>query len=161
MNIQRLDVPLAAPMSAAIADLHRVCFARAWRPAEVAAVAAMPGAFAAIAGEAQHLSGFVLGRSAADEAEIVSLAVHPALRRRGVGFALLSSSAVFAASAGAVALFVDVADDNAAARALYDKVGFQEVGRRPGYYEDGRRDAIVMKRSLGALSSPDQDLVNV
>lgn len=78
--------------------------------------------------------GFVLVQVAADEAEILTLAVRPAARRRGVATALLKTAAGRAELAGAGRLFLEVAEDNIAARALYSRLGFASVGRRPRYY---------------------------
>lgn len=103
-----------------------------------------PGTWGHRAGEA----GFVLARAAADEAEILTLAVVPAWRRRGLGAALLAAAQRRAASLGAAQLFLEVAADNDAARALYAGAGFEAVGLRRGYYAGGR-DALVLRRALG------------
>lgn len=95
--------------------------------------------------------GFILIRTAADEAEILTLAVRPAARRRGVGADLVALGAAEAAARGATRLFLEVADDNAAARALYARSGFVEAGRRPRYYarpDGSRRDALLLALNL-------------
>jgi [ribosomal protein S18]-alanine N-acetyltransferase len=86
---------------------------------------------------------------AADQAEILTLAVVPAARRRGVGAALLQAVMQAAAARGAAALFLEVSTANDAARALYARAGFCEVGRRCRYYADGT-DARVLTRALTA-----------
>jgi len=93
--------------------------------------------------------GFLLLRQAADEAEIITLAVRPAVRRSGVARRLLMVGLDKMAGRGAPRCFLEVAEDNMAARALYGAMGFAEIGRRPGYYRDaagGRRDAIAMRK---------------
>jgi ribosomal-protein-alanine N-acetyltransferase len=93
-----------------------------------------------------------LSRRAADYAEILTIAVDSAHQGRGVGRALLSENLRQAANAGAKAMFLEVAEDNASALALYERFGFVHVGKRSGYYRraDGSRaTAIVMRRSLG------------
>ena len=102
----------------------------------------MPGCFA-LATDA----GFVLARQAADEAEILMLAVLPAARRQGLGRRLVEACAAEAARHGATTLFLEVAAGNDAARALYRATGFAQVGRRRGYYADGA-DALVLRRPL-------------
>ena len=95
--------------------------------------------------------GFVLARTAADEAEILTLCTRPAARRRGVARQLLACLAKQLGKQGAVSLFLEVGADNAPAIALYQSAGFAEVGRRSGYYagvEGGLSDAIVMRRYL-------------
>ncbi|MEL6765718.1 MAG: GNAT family N-acetyltransferase [Pseudomonadota bacterium] len=92
-------------------------------------------------------------RFAADEAEILTLGVVPEARRRGLGTALLAASIAIAEGCGAASIFLEVAEDNDAARALYAAAGFEEVGRRDGYYErrDGSRvAALVLRRSVEA-----------
>ena len=86
----------------------------------------------------------------AGEAEVLTLAVDPAQRRRGVARALLERGADWAADHGAEMLWLEVAADNAAARGLYAAAGFQEAGRRRGYYgrTGGAVDALVMRRGL-------------
>jgi [ribosomal protein S18]-alanine N-acetyltransferase len=99
-----------------------------------------------------RLRGFVLSRLAADEAEILTIAVDAAYQGRGVGRALLSENLRQAANAGAKAIFLEVAKDNAPALALYGRFGFVKVGERAGYYRRGdgtRATAVVMRRPIG------------
>ena len=106
----------------------------------------LPGAF----GLLDARGGMVLARVAADEAEILTIAVLPEARRRGLGRALLEATATEAAARGAVALFLEVSAENVPARALYAGHGFVPVGQRRGYYADGA-DALVMRRELIVL----------
>lgn len=96
--------------------------------------------------------GFILCRVAAGEGEILTFAVDPAYQRHGVGRQLLTFALAEAALAGARAVFLEVAADNEAARALYAQAGFAEIGLRPGYYTGGRAtpvDAVTYRRELG------------
>src|SRR6204780_3077030 len=81
--------------------------------------------------------GMILARVAADEAEILTIAVDPGRRGRGLGSALLRAAMARAAALGAGAMFLEVAVSNAAARALYARHGFAEAGLRRQYYSDG------------------------
>ena len=102
---------------------------------------------------AEAPDGFILMRAVADEAEILTLAVRPAARRGGQGGRLVGEGVLEAAARGAVRVFLEVAADNAAARALYARAGFVEAGRRPGYYAGpggARRDALLLVRNLTA-----------
>ncbi len=92
-------------------------------------------------------SGFILCRIAVDEGEVLTLSVLPALRRSGLGGRLLAGALVWWASCGTRTVFLEVAEDNAAAQALYHCAGFKPVGRRPGYYPRGAA-AIVLARDL-------------
>jgi len=138
-----------------LAALHAEAFSEPWSEAELAALLAGPGAFAIAAFAIDDPVGFVLCRVAADEAEILTLAVAPARRRQGVATALVRGAAEAAARAGAHALFLEVAEDNAPALALYDREGFSGVGRRAGYYARGaqRADALVLRRDLNSSAA--------
>ena len=97
------------------------------------------------------LAGFILSRLAGDEAEILSVAVASARRGRGIARALLNLHLRRLAGLGARAVFLEVDEDNTPARRLYQRAGFREVGRRPGYYRQGRdkpATALVLRRDL-------------
>ncbi len=131
----------------ALAALHAAAFpaAQAWGPGAIALLLAMPGAF----GLWREGAGLVLARMATDEAEILTVAVVPAARRRGHGAALLREGMAAARARGAGAMFLEVAAGNAPALALYAREGFAEVGRRRRYYAGGA-DALVLRRDLAA-----------
>ncbi len=84
----------------------------------------------------------------ADSAEILTVGVVPTARRRGIARLLLDDLLAEARRRGAVEAFLEVRTDNDAARALYLREGFAEVGLRRGYYDGGRVDAVVMRRDL-------------
>jgi tRNA threonylcarbamoyladenosine biosynthesis protein TsaB len=132
-----------------LAALHQACFAPGWDAAAFVQLLAMPGAAAFMAIGADGPEALIVYRMAADEAEILTLAVLPERRRRGLAGILLERAAAAAAEAGAGAMFLEVAADNTAARALYLAHGFGVVGRRRGYYDSGE-DGVVMKRCLAA-----------
>ncbi len=118
-----------ADLPRALAALHAEAFDVPWSASAFADLLGQPGVL--LEAEAD---GFVLVRVAADEAEILTLAVRPDMRRVGLGSRLMRVAADRAASAGAERLLLEVAEDNAAARALYARLGFQTAGRRPRYY---------------------------
>ncbi|WP_328702944.1 GNAT family N-acetyltransferase [Arenibaculum pallidiluteum] len=113
---------------------------------------AHPGTTAFLAETAEGPAGFALVRCVADEAEVITLGVRPAFRRRGIAGALLDAMVAKAASSGARSLFLEVAEDNEAGRALYAAYGFAMVGRRPGYYRrnDGTVAALLLKVETGS-----------
>jgi ribosomal-protein-alanine N-acetyltransferase len=133
----------------ALAALHHAAFppAERWGPDAIRLMLEMPGAF----GLYLPGHGFVLARVAADEAEILTLAVAPAARRQGHGGALLAAAMAQAALRGAVTMLLEVSARNISARALYSAAGFAEVGRRARYYADGS-DALVLRRALSPPS---------
>lgn len=125
-----------------LAALHAEVFEAPWDAAAFRALLAMPGAGLEAEGD-----GFLLWRRAADEAEIITLAVRPRARRRGLGGRLLDRVVARAAAAGIERLFLEVADDNAGALALYGSRGFATIGRRPAYYaraDGSRADALIL-----------------
>lgn len=134
---------------AALAALHARCFTmpRPWSEAEFAELLESPHAFLVTAP-----GGFLLGRVIAGEAELLTVAVAPESRRRGTGRALLQGFAEAARARAADTAFLEVAEDNAPARALYRAAGWAEAGRRRGYYHapDGRAvDALILTLPMG------------
>ncbi|WP_212525021.1 GNAT family N-acetyltransferase [Actibacterium sp. MT2.3-13A] len=132
----------------ALAALHAGAFTtpRPWRAGEFETLLASPGVF--VLGDA---AGFVLGRVIADEAELLTIAVAPEARRQGKGRALVARFETEARARGAEDAFLEVAADNAPARALYHAAGYALAGRRKGYYHapDGARiDALVLRKAL-------------
>lgn len=132
----------------ALAVLHARCFKAAPRPWTAGEFAALLGLASTIAILAP--GGLALGRVAADEAELLTLAVAPEARRRGLGARLLGDFEAAASGRGAGTCFLEVAEGNPAA-ALYHRAGYLRVGLRPGYYAlPGRHaiDAHVMRKQL-------------
>jgi [ribosomal protein S18]-alanine N-acetyltransferase len=156
-SFRKVALPVLRPLLSDHADqcavLHAACFAHSWSAQEFETLLSS----AAVCGEAavdpasDHLRGFILTRRAADEAEILTVAVDVALRRRGVGRALLADHLSRLPTLGVKKLFLEVEQENAAAIALYARFGFREVGQRPGYYRknDGTAaTALVLRRDL-------------
>lgn len=138
----------------ACARLHGQGFARPWSADEFHALIADSSTVGAAALDPANgrLRGFALSRLAADEAEILTIAVDAAFQGRRIGRALLAENLRQAANLGAKAMFLEVAEDNAPALALYARFGFARVGERAGYYrrKDGTRAAaVVMRKALG------------
>ncbi|MCC5988029.1 MAG: GNAT family N-acetyltransferase [Pararhodobacter sp.] len=122
-----------------MARLHQAAFTSPapWRAQSFAALLAEASVFALASpcGRA-----FVLGRALAGEADLLTLATHPDARRCGLARALLALFEAEARARGAETAFLEVAENNTAARALYAQAGWQEAGRRPGYYRAGTND---------------------
>jgi ribosomal-protein-alanine N-acetyltransferase len=128
-----------------MAEIHRTAFpaTEAWSRDVMLLQLGTPTTFGLIYSHA----GMILGRVAADEAEILTLAVDPGQRRRGVGSALLGAAMARAGNLGATFMFLEVAVTNDAARALYAAHGFTEAGLRRHYYTDGT-DALILRSTL-------------
>ena len=133
-----------------LAALHARCFTlpRPWSEAEFRELLAMSDTFLL-----HRPDAFLLGRSLAGEAELLTLAVAPEDRRRGAARLLTGEFAATSRRTGALTAFLEVAEDNRPARALYAAAGWHEAGRRRGYYAPGL-DAIVMRLDLTADQEP-------
>jgi ribosomal-protein-alanine N-acetyltransferase len=132
-----------------MAALHGACFNTTPPPWSASAFAGlMDSPLVFTIGDTR---GFVMGRAAAGEAEVLTLAIAPDARRQGLARQLMLAFHSAARSAGAEAAFLEVAQDNAAAVALYLSIGYAQAGRRRGYYTapgGGGVDALVMTRAL-------------
>ena len=148
-----MKLTLAAAEDAPLLQvLHAEAFERPWDADEIERLMRILGGFALVAEGAGPL-GFILVRAVGGEAEILTLATRPASRRQGVGRALVEAAAVEAHHRGAATLFLEVAEDNPAAIALYESTGFEAVGLRRAYYArtDARpADALVLRRRLNS-----------
>ena len=140
----------------ALARAHASAFDAPWPPEAFASLLGSPGVFALAAVDGEPV-GLILMRAVAGEAEVLTLAVEPAHRRRGLARGLLHAGLELAAAAGAEVAFLEVAADNPAALGLYRGMGFEEAGHRGGYYRrrDGPAvDAVVLRRTINGASNP-------
>lgn len=139
--LQRATMADVAPLAA----IHAEAFTprEAWGEDAIALQLAMPGVF----GLVDPRGGMILARVTEDEAEVLTLAVVPEARRQGVATALLAGAIAAAREQAARTMVLEVAIGNTAARALYQRAGFVEAGRRPRYYADGG-DALILRARL-------------
>ena len=137
---------VGAEAAALLSEMHAESFPanQAWGASALTLMLGLPGHFALLATQKDQPLGFAIGRAQAEEAEIMTIAVRPGARGQGVGRALLNALLAEAAKRGAMDLFLEVAEPNLAARALYAGAGAKEVGRRRRYYADGA-DALVLR----------------
>jgi len=145
--------PIGAERSGECAAIHATSFAYPWQEADFERLFVASGTIAegAIETKEEHLAGFVLSRAAAGEAEILTIAVAPQWRRRGIASSLLAPHLSGLAASRINRLFLEVDVENTAARALYANFGFEQVGERKAYYRTaGARlaGALVMRRDL-------------
>jgi ribosomal-protein-alanine N-acetyltransferase len=135
-----------------IVAIERQSFSDPWSRSSFASLVDDPRVLFAVASSAE--TGAVIGYAVTwivvDEAEIANLAVTPSERGAGVGAALLDTAIAAAAARGVRAIFLEVRDSNAAARALYASRGFTQVGRRRRYYRRPVEDALVLRLDVGA-----------
>ena len=142
MSLRALDLQDAQDM----AKLHNLSFETAWPEADM--VSHLESDICL--GIDKPLTGFIIIRSVADQAEILTLAVHPDHRRTGLARQLVSAGELKASEAGADIMFLEVAEDNPRAIALYRSSAYQQISRRPGYYrrQHGRVGALIFRKDL-------------
>lgn len=134
--------------AAAIAVLHGESFRRGWQEDEVSRLLSDRAVMAHCTIIRRNPVGFIMSRMAADEAEILSVAIASSHRGRGLSRPLLDFHLRSLAGRAVRAVFLEVDEHNAPACRLYGRAGFHEVGRRQGYYEGGA-SALVLRRDLG------------
>lgn len=136
------------------AALHSQAFAQPWSGDEFASLLAQAGTFGFVVRRSGHHRplGVVLARLTLDEAEILTVVVDKTARGKGIGRLLMDNVLQYLHAERAASLFLEVEETNKPALALYRRLRFEEVGRRPAYYAgtDGvRTSALVLKRTLG------------
>jgi len=142
----------AGPREAgALAALHAAAFRRGWSEDEVERLLLDRRVLAHKAMHGRELAGFIMSRTAADEAEILSVTVTARWRGRGVASRLLALHLRRLAGLSIRTVFLEVEEANKPALRLYDRAGFRHVGRRPGYYPQAKGAptvALVLRRDL-------------
>jgi tRNA threonylcarbamoyladenosine biosynthesis protein TsaB len=151
-HAEPLDFRVLTTAEAAIlAALHAECFDNPWDAGAFKDLLATPGTSGNLAIVSGEPVAFIVVRTAAGEAEILSLGTRPLARRRGIARRLLDRQLAELRAAGASQCFIEVGQLNEAARALYAGRDFSPAGRRKAYYQQrngSREDAIIMRRVL-------------
>lgn len=133
-------------LASELATIHAQAFSVPWSAAQFQSLLDLAGVILIA-----QPGGFILVRTVADEAEILTLAVVPDRQRQGLGTHLVAAAGKAARDSGATILHLEVADTNTAALALYRRTGFVQSGCRRGYYtlaNGERADAITMTLAL-------------
>ena len=133
---------------AAVHAIERSSFSDPWRESSFASLLGEPLVYFPVAEIDGGVAGFAVLVVVADEAEVTNIAVHAGGRRGGIGAVLLDRLTDEARQRGARAMYLDVRESNAAARALYASRGFGEVGRRRRYYSAPVEDALSLRLGL-------------
>lgn len=130
--------------------LEQACDTAAhWPRAEYERMLAIPGTqrIAMVAEREERVVAFIVARDTKGDWEIENLVVEAALRRKGIGSALLWTMVEHARGNGMRHMFLEVRESNAAARKLYESAGFRQAGRRRAYYQDPPEDALILECS--------------
>jgi ribosomal-protein-alanine N-acetyltransferase len=137
--------------AARLAQLHGASFHRGWGEAEFEAMLTERNTLVHRLKAGRKIIGFAVSRMAADEAEILSIAVDPGYRGRGLSRNLLLTHLGHLAGRGVRTVFLEVEENNQPARRLYDRAGFAVAGRRERYYREPggeQLNALLMRRDL-------------
>jgi len=140
-----------------IADIHRQGFTHGWSDGDIAKLMANESYFCLVARlkgkAAKPPIAFILVRTAADEAEVITIATQKNARRKGAARQLLEAAIRRLQADRGTSFFLEVDESNVAAIGLYRQLGFKQVGERKGYYASQDREnpstALVMQRDLG------------
>ena len=137
----------------AMARIERESFEEYWSPDELTKdVTCDDGSiYVAVAMSGDERAGYADMRIVAGEAQIYNIAIAPEFRRQGIGEALLMHMIEKSRELGLDIISLEVRSGNEAAMALYEKMGFKQVGIRKAYYEKGNEDAVLMDKELGAV----------
>ena len=143
--------PATARDAARLAQLHAASFHRGWGEGEFDAMLRETNTLVHRLRLGRKVIGFAVSRMAADEAEILSIAVDPHHRGRGLSRDLLLTHLGHIAGRGVRTIFLEVEENNQPARKLYERLGFAIVGRRERYYRQAggeQLNALLMRRDL-------------
>ncbi|GAA4663367.1 ribosomal protein S18-alanine N-acetyltransferase [Bartonella pachyuromydis] len=145
--------PLQVDDSASLHQIHRSCFVPAWEKhafADFLTDCSIFGYKAFLIENPEQIIGFCLCRLILDEAEIITIAVHPHFRRKGIGTFLIDSTLRHLHNERAIKLFLEVEEINLSALKLYHRFQFKQISKRPAYYQtkNSSGNAIVMQKTF-------------
>ena len=129
-----------------VAALEKLCFADPWSENSVASELNNDLALWLVAMNDDTVVGYIGSQTVAGETDVMNIAVHPDWRRRGIAQSLIECLVVELKNRGSEALMLEVRASNAPAIALYEKLGFRQVGRRPNYYRNPKEDALILRK---------------
>ena len=131
---------------AAIAQLEKLCFSDPWSEKSIGSELNNRLSYWLVAMEGDTLVGYVGSQSVLGESDMMNIAVHPQHRRKGIAEALVNALVEGLSERGNHSLMLEVRISNAPAIALYEKLGFEQVGRRPNYYHHPKEDALILRK---------------
>ena len=131
-----------------VAELEKCCFPDPWSEKSIASELSNQLALWLVAEDNGVVTGYIGSQTVPDESDMMNVAVHPDYRRRGIAEALVNTLCDALKERGSVSLTLEVRASNEPAKALYEKLGFEQVGRRPNYYRNPKEDALILKKML-------------
>ena len=133
---------------APIAELEKICFSDPWSANSIAYELTSRLSYWLVALEDGEVVGYIGSQSVLGEADMMNVAVHPDHRRKGIAEALVNALSQDLKQRDNVCLTLEVRVSNAPAIALYEKLGFTQVGLRKNYYRNPKEDARILKKML-------------
>lgn len=131
---------------AQVAELEKICFADPWSEKSIASELENPLSYWLVALEGSTVAGYAGSQTVLGETDMMNVAVRPEFRRQGIAEALILALIDGLKARQSHCLTLEVRDSNAPARALYEKLGFLEVGRRKNYYRNPGEDALILRK---------------
>lgn len=129
-----------------VAALEKICFSDPWSENSVAGELSNPLSCWLVCVENDTVLGYVGAQTVLGETDMMNLAVIPQARRRGIAESLILNLVEELKKQDSHCLSLEVRASNAPARALYEKLGFAQVGRRPNYYRNPKEDALILRK---------------
>lgn len=129
-----------------IAQLEKLCFSDPWSVNSIASELDNKLAFWLVATDEDRVAGYIGSQTVMDETDMMNVAVHPDFRRKGIAEALVNALVENLQRMGSHCLTLEVRASNVPAIALYEKLGFSEIGRRKNYYRNPREDALILRK---------------
>lgn len=141
-------LPMNETHVSAVAELEKLCFSAPWSERSIASELTNEYSLWLVEERDGVAVAYVGSQSCPPEADVMNVAVAPAFRRQGIGEGLMVALMDTLRDKGMESLTLEVRASNSPAIALYDRLGFTEVGRRPNYYTDPGEDALIMRKEL-------------
>ena len=141
-------IPMNEGHVAPIAQLEKLCFSDPWSENSIASELNSRLSHWLVAVENGQVVGYIGSQSVLGESDMMNVAVHPDHRRRGIAEALVTALSKDLKARDNVCLTLEVRASNAPAIALYEKLGFAQVGLRKNYYRNPKEDARILRKAL-------------
>ena len=129
-----------------LAALEKQCFSEPWSVSAFEYELNNPLSLWLVAAEGDTVAGYVGSQTVIDESDMMNIAVRPDFRRQGIAENLIESLIIMLNARQSKSLTLEVRVSNTPAIRLYEKMGFIQVGRRPGYYRNPREDAYILRK---------------
>lgn len=129
-----------------VANLEKMCFHDPWSEASIASELANPLALWLVAAENEQVVGYVGSQTVIDMTDMMNIAVHPDFRRKGIANMLVARLVEALKERQSSSLMLEVRASNVGAQALYEKLGFAQVGLRKNYYRNPKEDALILRK---------------